>query len=207
MRTHEPTVTRDIKAHFERISQLFRSGLPVRTGTVGRWRSTRRARLRLARAYGDGWGPEMMMTRPVPACPCVRGRLEFAVFGPPVHGRLARAYGDGWSSLSFPVFAGSACPCVRGRLEVGNRAKVVVLGLPVRTGTVGARCLFRYSPGRLARAYGDGWKSATGRRSSYWACPCVRGRLAGRRRRRVRTGRLARAYGDGWCTSMRPYNS
>jgi len=56
MRTHEPTVTRDIKVHFERISQLFRSGLPVRTGTVGDGRDGSRPRLRLARAYGDGWG-------------------------------------------------------------------------------------------------------------------------------------------------------
>ena len=199
MRTHEPTVTRDIKAHFERISQLFRSGLPVRMGTVGaRSRSSRRS-ARLARAYGDGWDRLGVDCSVTVACPCVWGRLDFYRQHHHHVRRLARAYGDGWHARPYALVACS--------------------GLPVRMGTVGPDGIRFVALPRLARAYGDGWEPlnvssqgqvglpvrtgtvgacARARPETRRACPCVRGRLGAAEREQPGLGRLARAYGDGW---------
>ena len=198
MRTHEPTVTRDIKAHFERISQLFRSGLPVRTGTVGPQLYAPPETLRLARAYGDGWRRASVPPTGGTACPCVRGRLgrggaaHARHVGLPVRtgtvgerarapqrrARLARAYGDGWVRLKGAWAVVEACPCVWGRLA---RASVC------------PRCVLR-----LARAYGDGWAAHALRLAAELGLPVRMGTVGSGSTARSRATRLARAYGDGW---------
>jgi len=192
MRTSNHEMTRDIKVHFERISQLFRSGLPVRTGTVGA--PTRRARGR--------W----------PDCPCVRGRLAKATAGTGADPGLPVRTGTvGGTRTAWPA-SKSDCPCVRGRLATAARCAHHAQGLPVRTGTVGTS---RPAPSvrlGIARAYGDGWcttaralcvplglpvRTGTVGRVAV-TCPCVRGRLAVRPSARSAWIGIARAYGDGW---------